>query len=280
MTTAAVDVRQVPHLLQASGSFVAGEQSQVAPPTPGLVVATPVEVGDFVQQGHTLARLDDRDARLRLQQAQAQLALAQLALARKAVADTVVRAPFAGYVSQRSIAAGEHVGENSAIVTLVQLTPIKLDVQVPEAEASRLHSGLGVDVRVAGFGSRIFHGAVTAISPSVDVNSRTLLVEARFANQDRALRPGMFATASVLLPGSDTALFVPQSAVIDDTSTDSRQLYVVDGKQARLHVVQTGERDGEQVRILNGLQPGEQVIAHPQPSLFDGALIALQPARP
>lgn len=376
VSTAAVQVRQVPHLLQASGSFIAGEQSQVAPPTPGLVTATPVQVGDFVQPGQTLARLDDRDAQLRLQQAQTQLAQAQarlgwtgkgafdpvhtpevaaaraslrsaqaqaqlaqsqlkryaglvetgdishstydqartqadtaqaqaqaarqqyetalnaarqqyqavlnaqaqLALARKAVADTVVRAPFAGYVSQRPIAAGEHVGEASAIVTLVKLTPIKLDVQVPESEAPRLHPGLGVDAQVAGFHQRTFHGTVTAISPAVDPNSRTLLVEARFANQDRNLHPGMFATVSIVLPGMDTALFVPPSAILNDTSTDSRQLYVADGKQARLRVVQTGEQDGDEVRILNGLKPGDQVITQPQPRLFDGAPIAAQPA--
>lgn len=374
VSTATVATRQVSHLLEATGSFVAEEQSQVAPRSPGLVAATPVQVGDFVEKGQTLARLDDRDARFRLQQAQAQLAQAcarlgwsgkgrfdpmkvpgvvaarasarsagaqaqlaasqlkrysglvatgdishttwdqartqaataqaqsqaarqqyeaalngarqqyqgvldaqaQAGLARKALADTVIPAPFSGYVSQRPIAVGEHVGEAATIVTLVKLTPIKLDLQVPEAEAPRLHAGLGVEARVAGFGGRRFEGKVIAVSPSVDPSSRTLLVEARFANPDRSLHPGMFATADILLPGSDQALFVPAPAVIAEASTDSHQVYVLDGHQARLQVVQTGGSDGGQVRIVTGLKPGEQVITDQQQKLFDGAPVEVQ----
>ena len=379
--------REVSATVQATGSFVAHDSSDVAPNEAGIIVATLVDVGDFVQQGQVIARLDDRDAKLRLdqaraaqqqseasvRQAQSKIGLAQnqafdpstvpevlaaraayesavaqqklaqadskryenlvnsgdvsrsaydkartqvdtadaqvnatrqtyeaalnaarqnyqgvatqeasllgtraqLAMADKFLADTQIRAPFAGYVSARTVTPGEYVSTSSKIATILRVTPIKLELQVPELYAQQMKRGLSVGASVSGYAGKVFQGSVTAINPAVDPNSRTFIVEVTFANGDVALRPGMFATARIVLPGSTQGIFVPASALITDATTNSSQVFLIRDGKARLAVVQVGERDGDQVRILTGI-PADAVLAtdHLQ-DLYDGQSVKL-----
>ncbi len=387
VATMRATVREVSSTVQATGSFVAHDSSDVAPNEAGIIVATLVDVGDFVQQGQIIARLDDRDAKLRLDQArasqqqaeasvrqaqskiglgqnqafdpstvpevlsakaayesaQAQQRLAQadakryenlvnsgdvsrsafdkahtqvetadaqvnasrqqyeaalnaarqnyqgvatqeagqlgtraqLAMAEKVLADTQVKAPFAGYVSARNVTPGEYVSTSSKIATILRVTPIKLELQVPELYSQQMKRGLNVEASVTGYAGRVFQGTVTAINPAVDPSSRTFVVEVTFANGDVALRPGMFATARIVLPGSTQGIFVPSNAVITDATTNSSQVFLIRDGKARLAVVQVGERDGNLVRILTGL-PADAVVAtdHLQ-DLYDGQSVRM-----
>jgi RND family efflux transporter MFP subunit len=107
----------------------------------------------------------------------------------------------------------------------------------------------------------------------VDPNSRVFVLEARFANPDNALRPGMFSTARVVLPGGEDAVFVPSQAVVRDKTTDSNFVYVVDHGQARMRVVLVGEKVGDSTRVQSGLSGNESVITTNQSQLFDGATV-------
>jgi len=387
VSTVRATTKDVSATVQATGSFVAQDSSDVAPNEAGIIVATLVDVGDVVKKGQVIARLDDRDAKLRLDQARAaqqqaeasvrqaqskiglgqnqtfdpstvpevlsakaayesavaqqklaqadskryenlvnsgdvsrsaydkaatqvetadaqvnatrqqyeaalnaarqnyqgvatqqagQLgARAQLALAEKVLADTEVRAPFAGYVSARSVTPGEYVSASSKIATILRVTPIKLELQVPELYAQQMKRGLNVEASITGYPGRVFQGAVTAINPAVDPSSRTFVVEVTFANGDVALRPGMFATARIVLPGSTQGVFIPPSALITDATTNSSQVFLIRDGKARLAVVQVGERDGDLVRILTGI-PADAVVAtdHLQ-DLYDGQSVKL-----
>jgi len=378
---------EVSATVQATGSFVAHDASDVAPNEAGIIITTLVNVGDFVQQGQVIAKLDARDAQLRLDQARAaqqqaeasvrqaqskiglgqnqafdpstvpevlsakaayesalaqqRLALAdskryenlvnsgdvsrsaydkahtqvetadaqvnasrqqyegalntarqnyqgvatqeasqlgtraQLAMAEKVLADAQIRAPFAGYVSARAVTPGEYVSTSSKIATILRVTPIKLELQVPELYAQQMKRGLSVGANVSGYPGRVFQGTVTAINPAVDPNSRTFIVEVTFVNADIALRPGMFATARIVLPGSTQGIFIPQTAVITDATTNSSQVFLIRDGKARLAVVQLGERDGNLVRILTGI-PADAVLAtdHLQ-DLYDGQSVKL-----
>jgi membrane fusion protein, multidrug efflux system len=195
---------------------------------------------------------------------------AQLSLAQKALADTQIRAPFAGYVSARPVTNGEYVALTSKIATIVLVTPIKLELQVPELYAPQMKVGLGVDTNVSGYPDRVFQGKVTAVNPSVDPSSRTFIVEVTFQNQDRALKPGMFATARIVLAGQDQGIFVPREAVITDPTTNSSQVFLIRDGKARLAVVQLGERDGDTVRILSGISPDSVVATSHLQELYDG----------
>jgi membrane fusion protein (multidrug efflux system) len=130
--------------------------------------------------------------------------------------------------------------------------------------------------RVAAYPDRDFTGKITAVNPSVDPNSRVFILEAQFPNPNGELRPGMFATARVLLPGGETAVFVPRNAVVRDKTTDSYQVFTIDNNTAHLRVVVTGEVEGDQIRIVNGLSGNETVAAGSHDTLFDGAAVQVQ----
>lgn len=210
-----------------------------------------------------------------LQQARAALesARAQTALARKAVADTTIRAPFPGYVSARATAAGEFVNNQSRFLTLDRITPLKLELQVPEGDIARLRTGLSVRATVQAWPGESFAGAIVALSPSVSPASRSLLVEARFANTDLRLKPGMFASARIDLGLKEARTIIPAGALEEDNRTDSRRVWVLDKGHARLRLVEVAERRPDQVAIRRGLEPGLKVIISDRTRLFDGAVV-------
>jgi multidrug efflux pump subunit AcrA (membrane-fusion protein) len=201
---------------------------------------------------------------------------AQLAQAEKAVSDTTIRAPFDGYITARPVAAGEYVALTAKIATIVRIGTLKLQLQTPEQRASRAKPGMTVLARVSAYPDRDFTGKVSAINQSIDPNSRVFILEARFDNPEGALRPGMFSTARVLLPGGEDAVFVPRNAVIRDKTTDSFQVYVVQDGKAHLRVVLTGETDGDQIRILSGLAAGDVVATTNEGALYDGAPVSVR----
>jgi multidrug efflux pump subunit AcrA (membrane-fusion protein) len=199
---------------------------------------------------------------------------AQLAQAEKGLADTTVRAPFEGFITARTVSVGEYVALTSKLVTIVRISTLKLQLQTPEQRAAGAKVGMSVVARVAAYPGRDFEGKVSAINPSVDPNSRVFVIEAKFQNTHAELRPGMFATARVLLPGGENGVFVPRRAVIHDKTTDSNQIYVVENGRARLRVVLIGDANGDETRILNGLSGNERVVTSNQQALYDGAPVA------
>jgi RND family efflux transporter MFP subunit len=205
---------------------------------------------------------------------------AMLAQAEKGLADTTIHAPFDGYISARPVAAGEHVAVTDKIATIVRIGTMKLQLQTPEQRSSRASVGMTVEAHVSAYPGRVFLGKVSAINPSVDPNSRAFILEARFQNPKAELRPGMFATARVLLPGTEDAVFVSRSAVIHDRTTDANQVFVIENvvgiNVAHLRVVLTGETDGASIRILSGLTGKETIAINHQSDLFDGSPVVVQ----
>jgi RND family efflux transporter MFP subunit len=186
------------------------------------------------------------------------------------VDDTVIKAPFTGYISSRPVAVGQYVALTAKIATLVRVTPLKLELQVQESNAPQLKIDADVEASVPGYPGRTFLGKVTAINPTVDANSRTVAVEAKFANQDLALKPGMFATARILLHGSTVGIFLPRAAILTDPSTNSSQVFFVRDGKARVAVVQLGAVDGDLVQILSGISQDFVVAKDHLQDLYDG----------
>jgi RND family efflux transporter MFP subunit len=389
VSSAVAEARGLPLYMEATGSFVAEESSDVAPLTSGRVIETPVDVGDRVEKGRIIARLDDSDALLRLQQAkasveqadaalrqaqvkigftggsfkpeevpevqsarasydsaladvkmaeadarryaslvktgdisqssyerqatqaetararvntamkqyetalnnarqnyqaiasaQAMLAAtqAQLAQAQKAVNDTVIQAPISGYVTDRPIAVGEYVVPSSKIVTIVHANPIRLQLQIPSSDAADITIGMKVFARVESREAREFEGKVTAINPSLDPNSRSMMVEAKFDNPEMELRPGMFATARVAIHGEVQAVMVPRNAVLEDAMLDSAEVFVLQEGKARVRIIQIEETQAQaaEVRVLSGVSAGEVVATSSLSQLYDGAPVKVK----
>ncbi|HVG35689.1 MAG TPA: efflux RND transporter periplasmic adaptor subunit [Pyrinomonadaceae bacterium] len=385
VTTTKVVAREVPSFIQATGSLIANETSDVAPQTSGQVVATPVNVGSFVGQGAVIARLNDKDARLRLRQAQSgvqqaisgvrqaearlglrpggnfdastipevraansnleqaqaelrlaeanerryaelvetgdvavsvydqyrtqrdtararvntarqqlesaintarqsnqailsaeaavETARAQVAIAQKAVTDAVIRSPYAGYVSNRPIAVGEFVTTASVAATVLRTNPLKLQLQVAEAEVPFITPGMGVSLEVDAYRNKKFAGQVVAVNPAIDPVSRAATVEAAVENGDNALRAGMFATARIVRPGGNRAVYVPRSAVVSDQNTQSFRVFVIQGNTAKLRVVQIGTEEGDLIQIISGVQADEVVATSNLEQLYEGAQV-------
>jgi RND family efflux transporter MFP subunit len=198
-------------------------------------------------------------------------ARAQVALAEKALADTAIRAPFDGHVTARAVSAGEWVTKNTKVVTVARIQPIKANLQVPEAEAARIRQDNKVVASVQAYPDRRFEGVITAVNPAIDPASRAFTVEATFTNRETVLRPGMFATASIVQGEGQRVAFVPRSAVQVDPNTDSYRVWVVEGNAARLRVVQIGRQTGDLVPVTSGLNEGEVIATTNLNNLYDGA---------
>jgi RND family efflux transporter MFP subunit len=129
---------------------------------------------------------------------------------------------------------------------------------------------------VAAYAERPFAGKVTAVNPSVDPASRSFIVEAKFTNPDLTLRPGMFATGQIFLPGGEQGVFVPKNAVVSDAATNSSQVFVIDQGKARLRVVQVLSADGNKVRVLTGVTGGEMVAVNKLGDLYEGCTVEVK----
>jgi len=200
---------------------------------------------------------------------------AQVAQAEKSVADTKIRAPFDGYITARPIAAGEYVALQDKIATIVRIGTVKLDLQTPEQRASLAHVGDKVLARVGAFPNREFVGKVIAVNASVDPNSRAFILEAAFENKDNALKPGMFATAHVQLPGTASAVFVPKAAILRDKTTDSNQVFSISDGKAHLHVVAIQDASSpDETRLSSGITGDETLATSHLAELFDGAPVS------
>jgi multidrug efflux pump subunit AcrA (membrane-fusion protein) len=294
------DASTIPEVRAAAASYEAALAQQRLAEANAKRYAELVETGDVARSVYDQYRTQAETARAQaanarqqletainqarqnnqgIQTAQAALegAQAQVAIAQKALADTAVRAPYAGYVSERPVARGEYVTTASVIATVLLTNPLKLQLQVPELNAPRIQPGMGVSLSVDAYPDRKFGGRITAVNPAIDPTSRAVTVEASVDNPDNALRSGMFVTARITLPGGGQSVFVPREAVINDQNTNSYRVFVVKGTTAQLRVVQIGDVESGSVQILSGVQPDEEVATGNLQQLYEGAKV--QPAR-
>lgn len=198
----------------------------------------------------------------------------QVAEAQQAIADTVIRAPFSGFVSARPVAVGEFVSTASVVATILRTNPIKVDVQVSEADLPFVVVGRGVSAQLDAYKDRRFAGVVTAINPAVDQTSRSAIVEASIENGDNALRPGMFATVRITREGGGKGIFAPKSAIHTDQATQAFRAFVIVDGVAKLRTLQLGPEEGDSYQILNGLNADEIVATSNLDQLYEGARVA------
>jgi len=211
--------------------------------------------------------------------AQAQLAAAQtnVGIAEQNVADTVIRAPFAGYISARPVAVGEFVSTASVVATILRTNPIKIVIQVAEADVPNVVVGRGVSVQVDAFPDRNFAGYVSAVNPQVDPTSRAASVEALIDNSSNLLKAGMFATVRIVREGGSVGVFVPRASVFHDQTNQSDVVFSINEGIVKLNVVQLGPEEGDAVQVLSGIDPGLEVATSNVDKLFEGAKVTIVP---
>jgi membrane fusion protein, multidrug efflux system len=187
--------------------------------------------------------------------------------AAQVVGDGSIRAPFGGFVTERYVEAGEYVHQDTKIVSLVAVTTLRLELNVPEANIASAKVGGTVEFTVPAYPNRRFTGTVRFVSAAVREATRDLSIEAEVDNADHALLPGMFA-AIELVTGEDKLPVVAEQALLAKEGT-TRVFAVVD-KRIEERVVQRGvARDGV-VAILRGVHTGDVVVLNPTDTLLNG----------
>ena len=200
-----------------------------------------------------------------------QAARARVALARKSVADTTVRAPFAGLVAERLVSTGDYVTRGTRVATVVRIDPMRVELTVPEQSVALVRVGQPVRLTVDAYPNEIFDAKVRFVSPAVRADQRALTVEAVAANPGGRLKPGLFATASIQQPQGPVALLVPASAV--ETLSGTSRIYVVKDNKIEERIVTIGDRLDNLVEVTSGVRKGEVIASEPRGRLTDGLAV-------
>jgi multidrug efflux pump subunit AcrA (membrane-fusion protein) len=200
-----------------------------------------------------------------------QAARARVTLARKALADTVVRAPFAGIVAERLVSVGDYVTRGTKVAVVVRINPLRVRLTVPEQFIAAVGVGQAVSFEVDAYPGRQFQGAVRYVSPALETNQRALTVEAVVPNPGGELKPGLFATARIEQASRTPGVLVPASAV--QTAAGTSRLYVVEGDRVEERVVTVGQTMDARIEVTNGLKAGERVATVNVEQLADGVKV-------
>lgn len=303
---AAAEIENVTNDLEFTGVVQAYEVAHIAPSMPVRIEKILVDVGDKVSKGQLLVQMD----RTQLFQAQVQLDNMEKELSRldtllKAGAvtqqnydqlktqydvaqsnianlstQTEIRSSLTGVVTGRYFSDGEMFSMTPgpagkpAIVTINQIQPVKVMINVSERFFPVLQVGQTAQVTSDVFPNRVFNGRVNKLSPVVDRVSGTFSVEIVIDNSDEALRPGMFARVSLNL-GQQDIFLVPALAVLKQSGSDERFVFVVEDQKAVRQTVRTGRKFDAQIEILSGINQGQQLVVSGQHNLIQGSEVEI-----
>ena len=322
VTTIVAEGEQWPATLSAIGTVAAVQGVTVSADLPGVVDKITFDSGRTINAGDVLVQLDTRQEQAQLAAAEAQLQLAELNFQRmeglvrqdavsraeydqaaaahkqaearmREIRATIerktIRAPFSGVLGIRQVNLGQYLTGGDAVVPLQSLDPIYVNFGVPQQNASQMRPGRTVKITANDLGSMAFSGRVSAVDSVVDQTTRNVQVQATLANPGGRLKPGMFVQAAVTLGAPQKRVTLPASAInyapygdsvfiVTDLKTPQGQAY----RGVRQQVVKIGPSRGDQVAVLAGVNPGEEVVTSGVFKLRNGVAIqvnnSVQPA--
>ena len=305
VVTAPVELKPMVDEIQALGTARANESVSIRPRLPSIVSAVAFEEGQMVDAGDLLIELENSEIRAGLALAEASLTEsrslyersrslesrraisasdldqllaqvkvneAQVEAARARLANTLVRAPFAGRVGLRQVSPGSFVDSSTEITTLDDIETIKLDFSVPETFLAVISEGMTIEASSVVFPDRVFIGQVESVDTRLDPVSRSILVRAVLPNDTESLRPGMFMTVDLQQERGDV-LVVPEQSIVPE-GLQQFVFVVADGIVERRTVL-LGRRMPGFVVIEDGLQAGEQVITEGTNKVRDGGRVEI-----
>jgi len=315
VTTVVAREEQWPSTLQAVGSVSAVHGVTVSADLPGIVERIAFVSGKSVREGDVLVCLDRRQERAQLAAATAQRDLARQNLERSdqllekgvvsqaeydqvaaeaksaearvgeiqaTIARKEIRAPFAGVLGIRQVNLGQYLEGGAPVVPLQSMDPVYVDFSVPQQDASGLKPGAEVRVVSDSAGTVPPTGTITAVNSVVDESTRNVQIQATFRNEHRALRPGMYVEVHAKLGASGSVIALPATAV--SYAPYGNSVFVVtnlpgpDKKPYRgveQRFVKLGPGRGDQVAVISGVKPGEEVVTSGVFKLRNGAAIVV-----
>ena len=272
---AAFDIERVPEVANARA---AAEQAKADFDRAQMLMDRKLLSASAFEQGRTQADAARRQYDVARNGAQQQYqsllaARARVTVARKALADTSIRAPFAGVVAQRFVSIGDYVTRGTKVAVVMRTNPLRIQLTVPEQFISAIAIGGPVRFEVDAYPGDTFDGRVKYVSPALTVDSRALIVEAMVPNDSGRLKPGFFATARIEQPSGPPGIVVPAAAVRVTAGTS--RVFVVSGERVEERIVTAGQTINGVVEVPTGLTPGDLVATSNVSQLTDGARVAV-----
>ena len=313
VTTIVASQETWPSTLTAIGSVAAVRGVTISADLPGVVDRIAFESGQAVREGDVLAVLDTRQERAQLAAADAQRDLARVSFERmqgllnervvsraefdRATADQrqaearageirasidrkTIRAPFSGVLGIRHVNLGQYLSAGDALVTLQALNPIYVNFDVPQQAMAEMRAGRPVRVTADNIGGVEFPGAITAIDSVVNESTRNVQAQATLANPGQTLHPGMFVQVEVIVGATSAVISLPTSAinyapygdsvfVVTDLKDPSGKTY----RGVRQQFVKLGGSRGDQIAVVSGIKPGDEVVTSGVFKLRNGAAV-------
>ena len=291
---ARVTEQAVPQVVSYTATIEPYKRNLISSSLPNRIKKIYVEVGDHVKAGQKLVDLD------RANLAQQKLQLDNLELEYKRVQElfavggasqqqvdqmrtqyetaktsyenldenTVLVSPTNGVVTARNYDNGDLA--TGAILTVMQIQPVKVQVNVSESDFTKVKLGMPVDVNVEVYGDEVFKGKVSLIHPTIDPATRTFVTEINIPNADNRIRPGMFARVNIDF-GSVNRVVVPDQAVVKRSGSGDRFVYVYKDGKVSFNQVQLGRHMDTSYELISGVENGAEVVIAGQSRLKDGA---------
>jgi membrane fusion protein (multidrug efflux system) len=298
-------VQKVVDKFEAVGTIEASEAITVVSEIDAAVVSLPFEEGSFIKRGELIARLDDTQLAAEVARAEAlheqshvnyervksvveqkagtpqdlddaaaglKVADANLALAKARFAKTRILAPFDGMIGARRVSVGSYIRAGQAITELANIDAIRVNFSAPERFLSKLTRGAEVSVSTTAFPGYEVRGKIIAIEPVLDPETRNARIVARVPNPARKFRPGMSADVSAVLSERPNAITVPNEAVF--ASGNQSFVFVVKPDSTATRVpITLGTRLTDVVEVVQGLEPGSEVVKAGHQKLYEGAKV-------
>lgn len=303
-------VQAVSESLSLVGTITPTEMVEIKSEAEGMVEEVPFQEGQDVKKGDLLLRVDESKPAAAVAEAEANFKLseanyerskqlfqdklislqeydqiaaqfeanrASLELKKRQLRDSRIVAPFKGTLGARQISPGQLISKNTSLTWLVDLDPVKVEVDVPERYLSQISVGQKVQFTVAAFPKDKFQGEVYFISPQLNATTRTALMKARIPNPEGKLKGGMFASLMLTVQLRDAAIVVPEPALI--SSGDALSVFIVDqNNMAQIRPIKVGLRLAGKAEVLTGLKAGDKVVVEGVQKLGPGVPVKTAPA--
>lgn len=289
-----VHEQEVPQIVSYTATVEAYKTNNISTSTPNRIKSILVDVGYKVAKGQKLVVLDDVNIdqlKVRLDNTEREYNRAlelfnigggtkqavdqmktELDAARRQydnmVENTILLSPINGVVTARNYDPGDMTGQQP-ILTIEQLRPVKVLINVSENEFTKVSKGMKVDVYLDVYGDEKFVGEVDLIYPVIDPATRTFTVEVVIANADERVRPGMFARV-VMNFGTEERVVVPDRAIVKQTGSGEKFVYIYKDGKVDFSRVEIGQRLGDAYELLSGVENGDEVVISGQSRLADG----------
>jgi RND family efflux transporter MFP subunit len=235
----------------------------------------------FTKQLLPKQTLDDTEARHQAAVAQLDLARAQntqsnarLDELKINLANTNIISPVNGFVARRAVDPGAFVGNNTPVVDVVDITKVRLVVNIIEKDLKQLAAGDETRVEVDAFPGETFTGRIARVAPVLDPQTRTASIEIEIPNPNYRLKPGMYARISITTDERKDTLVVPANAIVDYSGRRGVFLANEDNTVA-FRAVRVGIEEAAQTEVLDGLEEGDRVVTTGAAALQDGATVVV-----